>query len=173
MRPSWRTPREGWAPATARRPWARAAAGSAAPARQVGPGARQVLAGYQETDATRAHGQARWLRGLRNSPPCSPDCQRPPRRCPAVQSDQLPSICRGLDAVESQGSSSDGRDTSETNASRWPVSRSSGSGPGAELRQVIRQRPAPGRRDGDGELKPRDMVLTQPDFAWSHIPVSY
>ena len=63
--------------------------------------------GYQETDATRAHGQARWLRGLRNSPPCSPDCQRPPRRYAAVQSDQLPSICSGL---ESQGSSSNGRD---------------------------------------------------------------
>ena len=107
---------------------------------------------------------------LRNSPPCSPECQRPPRRYPAVQ---LPSICSGLDAVESQGSSSDGQDTSETNASRWAVSRSSGSGPGAELRQVIRQRPAPGRRDGDGELKRRDMMLTQPDFAWSHIPVSY
>ena len=28
----------------------------------------------------------------------------------AVQSDQLPSICSGLDAVESQGSSSNGRD---------------------------------------------------------------
>ena len=53
---------------------------------------------------------------------------------------------------------------SETNASRWPVSRRSGSEPGAELRQIIRQRPAPGR-DGDGRLRRRDMVLTQPDFA--------
>ena len=93
-----------------------------------------MLAGYQETDATRAHGQARGLRGLRNSPPCSPDCQRPPRRCAAVQSDQLPSICSGLDAVESQGSSSNGRDA--VGDKRLPLAgqRSSGSELGAELR---------------------------------------
>ena len=113
---------------------ARAAAGSAPPARQIGPGARQVLAGYQETDATRAHGRARWLRGLRNAPSCSPDCQRPPRRCAAVQSDQLPSICSGLDAVESQGSSSNGRAAVGDNAFCWPVSRRSGSELGTELR---------------------------------------
>ena len=113
---------------------ARAAAGSAPPARQVGPGARQVLAGYQETDATRAHGRARWLRGLRNAPSCSPDCQRPPRRYAAVQSDQLPSICSGLDAVESQGSSSNGRDAVGDNAFCWPISRRSGSELGTELR---------------------------------------
>ena len=65
-----------------------------------------------------------------------------------------------------------GRDTSEPNGSRWPVSRSSRSGLGAELRQVVRQRPVPGR-DRDGRLKRRDMLLTQPTSAWLYISVSY
>ena len=105
------------------------------------------------TDATRAHGQARRLRRLGNSPPCSPDCQRPRRRCPACgptsRSRSQPPRRRRIAGLHFNG-----RDTSEPNGSRWPVSRSSRSGLGAELRQVVCQRPVPGR-DRDGGLKRR------------------
>lgn len=83
---------------------------------------------------------------LRNSPLYSPDCQRP---LSGVPSDLSPFDRSRLDAVKSQGRFN-GPDTSEPNGSRWPVSRNSRSGPGAELRQVVCQRPVPGRDRDEG-----------------------
>ena len=89
-----------------------------------------------------------------------------------VRSDHSSSISAASTPSESQSLSSMAA-TRRSQAA--PAGRSAeAAGPGMVLSfdRSFASGLSPGR-DGDGELRRRDMVLTQPDFAWSHISVSY
>ena len=122
------------------------------------------------TGATRAHGQARRLRRLRNSPPCPPDCPVPRQRCPASgptsRSRSQPPRRRRIARLHFNG-------RGHVGAKRLPLARSAeASGPGLVLSlDLVCQRLVP-ECDRDGRLKPRDMVLTQPESARLRISVS-